>query len=158
MSTATLFAAGVGILAVGWLWFYIVRPILEDYGIIVNSSEDAAPVVMSRSEKEQPPSPRPSLETANQTDRQTEQPPRIKADDLLTLCRLMRAAGIGREDAQEAFRASGLPFNNNVWAKAQPPAKPVDDEDDTLVTPYAGRRTRASYYPDEPELEFNAPS
>lgn len=47
---ATLFAISVSILILGWLWFYIVRPILEDYGVIVAPESvkdyaDAAPVV-----------------------------------------------------------------------------------------------------------------
>lgn len=31
---ATLFIIGVSIVIAGWLWFYVVRPILEDYGVI----------------------------------------------------------------------------------------------------------------------------
>lgn len=101
-----------------------------------------------------------SLETEPQTDRQTEQTAKIRAEELLTLFKLMRKAGIGREDAQAACKASGLPFNNNVWRDAAPPSKavqPADENDDELITPYAGRRTRASYYPDQPELEYESP-
>jgi hypothetical protein len=59
MSAATLLAVGVTILCAGWLWFYIVRPILEDFGWItdgetVNTSQDRARAVMSRSEDSTP--------------------------------------------------------------------------------------------------------
>jgi hypothetical protein len=34
---------------------------------------------------------------------------------------------------------------------------PEDAPDDLTPTPYAGRMTRASYYPNEPELEYHPP-
>lgn len=158
MTAATLFAWGVGILTLGWLWFYIVRPMLEDFGWIVNDNADSVPDNMSSADEGTSVSLRPSLETGKQTDRQTEQQPRIKAEQFLTVFRVMRAHGVGREEAAAAFKSAGLPFNNNVWRDAEPPAKSVAaDDDDVLVTPYAGRRTRASYYPEEPELEYQSP-
>lgn len=152
---ATLFGLCVFILFVGWLWFYIARPILVD---VVNTYRVDDVDNMSSAAYSEPPSRGPSLETDSETDRQTEQTPKIKAEELLTVCKLMRAHGIGREDAQAAFKASGLPFNNNVWRDAAPASKPTQEEDDdVLITPYAGRRTKASYYPDDPELEYRAP-
>jgi hypothetical protein len=35
---ATLFAILVTIVIAGWLWFYIARPILVDYGVIRTAS------------------------------------------------------------------------------------------------------------------------
>jgi len=141
------FSILVTIVIAGFLWFWIVRPILEDFNLIaprsVNDYEEAAPIVMSRSEDNAPASLRPSLETGNQTDRQTEQVPRIRAEELLTLYRLMRAAGIGREEAAAAFKASGLPFNNNVWRDATP-------EEPPHVTPIVGRATNAQFDHDYP--------
>jgi len=97
------------------------------------------------------------LDPVEVIDNKTKQP-RIKAEQLLTLYKLMRQAGIGRDDAQAAFKASGLPFNNNVWRDAEPPARAAQVDDDEFVTPFAGRRTRASYYPDQPELEYQSPA
>lgn len=37
MLAPTLFAAFVAIVIAGWLWFYVVRPILEDYGVMCAS-------------------------------------------------------------------------------------------------------------------------
>lgn len=70
---AQIFAIAVTIVIAGWLWFYIVRPILEDFGLIepresVNTSQD----IMSLA----PPAP-----MADDTDRQTDRPS-VSADNL----------------------------------------------------------------------------
>lgn len=129
-----------------------VREQLYGYAT-VNDYADAAPVVMSRSDDSAPASWRPSLETQAETDRQTEETPRIKAAELLTLYKLLRELGCDREPAAAAFKASGLPFNNNVWRDAEPPAKPAAPA--PYVTPIVGRPTSAKFesdpdYPFEP--------
>jgi hypothetical protein len=73
---ATLFMIAASIVTIGWLWFYVARPILEDFGIIrvddaaesVNHSQD----VMSH-----PATPAPAQTTDRQADR-----PSVSADDL----------------------------------------------------------------------------
>jgi hypothetical protein len=64
---ATLFSVLVTIVIIGFLWFYIARPILEDYGVLaprsVNGFQEAVSV-MSR-ENDQ-------TEADEQTDRQTD--------------------------------------------------------------------------------------
>lgn len=157
---AILFAICVTILAVGWLWFYIARPMLEGFGWIVdeetvNDYENSDPYVMSRSDDSPSPSLRPSLETGNETDRQTEPAARIKAEELLTLCKVMRAAGIGREEASAAFKASGLPFNNNVWRDAAPAQSRAGDAE--YRTPIVGRPTSAKFETD-PDYPYQAPA
>lgn len=109
----------------------------------VNNYTDSAPHVMSRSEDSAPASSRLSNETQVETDRQTEPMPAIRAEQLLTIYKTMRAAGISREDAAAAFKASGLPFNNNVWAKAAPP-----QDGAAYVTPIVGRPTSARFETD----------
>ena len=79
-----------------------------------------------------------SLETDARQTPDALAPSKMKAEELLTVCRLMRAYGIKREDAQAAFTASGLPFNNNVWASAAPPPA-------SHITPVAGRPTDADF-------------
>jgi hypothetical protein len=124
---------------------------LEDFGVInVNDNHQAAPVVMSRSDNTPAQSPRPSLETGNQTDGQTDMQPRIRAEQLLTVYKLMRAAGIGREDAAAAFKAAGLPFNNNVWRDAEPKSE--------HVTPIVGRPTSARFDITDPDYPYQAPA
>lgn len=149
---AMIFAGGVTILIIGFLWFYIARPMLEDFGLIVNDYEDAAPHVMSRSDVVSPPSAPSSLETdkAQTTDRQPA--PAFSRDVMLDTYKLLRKYGVPREEARPVLKAMGMPLDNNVWVTAAPA------DDDVLVTPYAGRRTRASYYPDEPELEYKSPA
>lgn len=115
------------------------------YGYAVNSYADN----MSSDTDYDAPSMASSLETRNETDRQTA---RIKAEELLTLCKVMRSAGVNREDAAAAFKASGLPFNNNVWAKAQPTSNGA-----SYVTPIVGRVTNAKFESD-PDFPYVAPS
>lgn len=66
---AILFSVAVTILIVGWLWFYIARPILIDYGVIRVDDEGE---IVSRSQavmasRESPATP------DEQTDRQTDE-------------------------------------------------------------------------------------
>jgi len=110
------------------------------------------PSVMSRWEEKGMVDRPSSLETQKQTDGQTEPQPRIKAEELLTLCKTMRAAGISREDAAAAFKASGLPFNNNVWAKAAPVNLAGN-----YVTPIVGRATNAQFETDR-DFPYQAPA
>lgn len=59
---AQIFAILVTIVIVGWLWFYIVRPILEGFGVVrpvesVNSSQDvksrpAAPIIADEPDRQ----------------------------------------------------------------------------------------------------------
>lgn len=153
---ATIFAIGVSILILGWLWFYIARPILEDYGIIVAPErvkhyEDAAPVVMSRSvdaTSENAPS---SLQTDS---RQTADRPMMRVptpDEMLDIFRVLRAAGIKREVLRGPWRAAGLPLDNNLWTQAAPHAP---DESLTL-TPIAQRPTNAEFR--DPEFAYEPP-
>jgi len=121
-----LLVMGLGSMALGW--------VVSTYDTLMSRVKEA-PAQSSPS----------SLETDARQTRDALAPPRMKAEELLTLCRLMRSAGINREDAQAAFMASGLPFNNNVWASAKPPPPPH-------ITPVAGRPTDADF----PYQDINA--
>ena len=121
-------ALGLGLLSmlIGW----VVKTYDRLRGRAMSSAGDLAP-------QSSPPSQDQRETDARQT---TPAPalPKRRAEEFLTLCRLMRAAGIKREAAQAAFMASDLPFNNNVWARAEPPPA-------AHVTPYAGRATDADF-------------
>ena len=90
--------------------------------------------LMSRAEE----APTQSLPSSLETDARQTRDAKPRAEEYLTLCKLMRRHGISREDAQAAFSANGLPFNNNVWASAKPPPA-------ARVTPVAGRPTDADF-------------
>lgn len=125
----------------------------------VNTSPGVAPIIMSRSEGSVPPSAPSSLETDGRRTETTAPGPKFTEDQLLTLYAGLRAHGMVRDKASQLLKASGIPMNNNLWTRAAPPpapGAPVED-DDSVLTPIAGRRTRASYYPEEPDLEFNPP-
>ncbi len=76
-------------------------------------------------------------------------------EELLTMYQVLRAHNMSRETARKMLNGVRLPLDNNLWAEAAP--KPVAADDAEIVTPYAGRRTKATYYPDDPDLEFRAP-
>lgn len=149
---AVLFATCVCILAAGFVWFYVVRPILEDYGVIVKPSEEAPPVVMSRSRNDVVLYSPSSLQTDSvQTDRQPASAAPGRAE-LLTLYQTMRAAGIGREKARPVLKAVGLPLDNNLWAEAAPSA-----DEAPHVTPIVGRPTSARFETDA-DYPYQAPA
>lgn len=57
--------------------------------------------------------------------------------------------------ANEIYKLVG--GNRNEVLSAVREVRPQQQSTD-YVTPYAGRRTKASYYPEEPELEYTPPS
>lgn len=103
--------------------------------------------VMSRNENAVPPStPLSQRQTAPQTDRQAV-PPVLPRNVMLDMYRLMRKYGIPREEARPIIKAAGVPLDNNLWTLAAP-------DDDTQLTPIAGRPTSAQFQDD---LEFHPP-
>jgi hypothetical protein len=119
----------------------------------VNHSAKSAPVVMSRSsESEHHISPS-SLQTDSRQTTDSAARALPSRDVMLDTYRLLRKHGMAREEARPMLKALGLPLDNNLWTEAAPPSK----DDDVLITPYAGRATKRSFYPDEPELEYQAP-
>jgi hypothetical protein len=76
---------------------------------------------------------------------------RFTEQELLTLYGGLRAQGMTRDAATRLLKASGIPMNNNLWARAAPP------EDDMMLTPIAGRPTRAAYYESDPALQYQEP-
>jgi hypothetical protein len=113
----------------------------------------APPVVMSRSEDGDTRL-RPSV---SQTDNSqtTDSAPRAlpSRDVMLDTYKLLRKYGIPREEARPILKAAGLPLDNNLWSQAAPA-----QNDAIYITPIAGRPTSASYYPNDPDLEFQPPN
>jgi hypothetical protein len=120
----------------------------------IDSSAKSSSVVMSRT----PEPDRRLIASVSETDgkqssdRQTIAKP--TEQQMLDIFKALRAAGVKREAIAGPWRAAGLPIDTNLWSKAAPSEK--DDDDDTIVTPWAGRRTKASYY-DDPRLEYQQP-
>lgn len=164
---AQVFIFCVSIVILGWLWFFIVRPILEAYGgvrpmesVKDHKSVTPAPIlIMSREEVAPLPSLPSPLETDGRRTETTAPQAKFTEDQLLTLYAGLRAHGMVRDKASQILKGAGIPMNNNLWAKAAtpPPSTAPAEDDDVLVTPFAGRRTRASFYPDSPDLEYNDP-
>lgn len=154
MDPGTIFFLSlIAFVAVGAIWFRIVRPAIEDYRELSRESAGDADV-MSRAMEIDEATIAPSAlrQTAPQTD-QTAAPPPIPRDVMIDTLRSLREHGYSREQARALLRGLRQPLDNNLWTAAAPPER----NDDEIVTPFAGRRTKASYYPDNPELEFEPP-
>jgi hypothetical protein len=123
----------------------------------VNSLPEPAPAIMSQPKPPAPQSTPSSLRTDDGRTETTAPQSKFTEEQLLTLYTFLRGLGATRDKATPILKASGIPMNNNLWSKAQAPAPPPVEDDDTHITPFAGRRTRASYYPDDPKLEFQDP-
>lgn len=117
----------------------------------VNSSEEAAPSVMSRGTQSAPENSPSSLrQTAIQTDRQEERAAPTR-DIMLNTYRVLRKHGMPREEARGMLKALGLPLDNNQWTEAAPVA-----EEPTQRAPVSGRPIPAGvrFHEDDPDLEY----
>ena len=140
-----IFALGTFVI-LGFVWFFVARPALEGLGFLpttVNSIEDEAPAVMSRSEDEGAGLSASSLQTQAQTDRQTGKPAPLPREIMVDICQSLRAHGYGRDEARSLLRKMGQPLDNNVWADSIPP-------EPQYRTPIAGRATGAAFDADFP--------
>lgn len=139
---------GVIGLMVAWTRFLDWRAARQS----VKPSPPAHPVVMSRAPDSAPPSIRPSLQTDGA---QTSDRPMIPVptrEEMLDIFRILRAAGVNRETLRGPWRAAGLPLDNNLWSQAAAAA-----EDETRLTPIAGRPTRATFQEADPDLAYKPP-
>lgn len=117
---------------------------------VVKHSQDAPPVVMSRT----PINDRPSMPSSVQTDGvqtpdQTEDTA-ARRQKLLDTYRPLRKLGMSRDDARVFLSRWNIPLDNNLWADAAPP-------DDVHRTPIVGRPTSAVFETD-PDYPYQAPA
>lgn len=145
MDVAELLIAAFTLSAMGYYW-------LKKHGYIraaskhsVNRSQVGNSEIMSRTPDLEPvEAASDHRQTASQTDQTPAAAPKPQPATLDT-CKSLRAHGYTREEARAFLRGMDRTLDNNVWAAAQPPAVDPDDE---LVTPFAGRVTKRSYYTD----------
>jgi hypothetical protein len=147
-----LFSILVTIVIIGFLWFYIARPFLEDFGIIrVNTFEEDEACVMSRPADSDTPSSSSSLETDNRQTAQTPMIPLPSRAVMLDTFRLLRNYGIPREEARPIIKALGLPLDNNLWTEAMPRNDALPDPPRVLQVRDNGSAPRAiPFDPDYP--------
>ena len=153
---AILFAACVVIVTAGVIWFHILRPMLESFGLIrapaepeaVNDYQEADAVVMSRASIAADENPPPSLQTDSRQTTDRPMMPTPARDVMLDTYRSLRKHGYAREEARAMLKALGLPLDNNLWSKAT--------EEPTERAPISGRPIPpgVKYHEDEPELEY----
>lgn len=111
-----------------------------------------APIILSSSPPRLASEAAPSVQTDGQTRGDRAMMPTPTTTQILDSCRVLRQAGLTRDQARAALKALGLPLDNNLWSQAAP----IDDGQ-VIVTPFAGRVTRREYYPDDPGLVYQEP-
>lgn len=137
----------IGIIPVAKLvWKSFIQPRVSTI------TPSALPVVMSNRPVPPTPSASPSLETDAPKAPDRPMMPVPTRDQMLDIFKVLRAAGVGREAIGPAWRAAGLPLNNNLWSDAAP-----DPDEDMILTPIARRPVDGKYYPNNPELEYKGP-
>lgn len=139
----TIVTGVVGSAALGWLERRAVSNVTPSPAPDITSSPAPEPAAIASP-------PRTDAGTDGRTPPIT---PELRPASLDTV-RELRAHGFTRDAARALLRGLGYSLGNNTWADAAP-ATPADD--DEIITPYAGRRTKASYYPENPELEYVEP-
>ena len=152
-----LYLFGAAVLVLGVLWFHVIAPMLEGFGLLPGAESvkpDApAPAEVTSSGREQQNAFAPSAAQTDSPPASDRQPaPAITREQMLDAAKVLRAAGLSREGGRAVFAALGLPLDNNLWAQAAPP-EPAED----YATPIAGRPTRREFYQDEPALAYTPP-
>jgi hypothetical protein len=163
-----LFWICVVILGSGWLYFYVARPILEAYNIVgplesVNGlgvEESTPKPVMSNPETAKPavpvhrvpvPVPGTPLDTAWIAANLTE-------DQLFEVIALARnRQGKSLYSGKRIYSMVG--GNHGVFLAKLRRLRGGDlsEDDDDMLTPIAGRPTRAAYYESDPALQYQEP-
>lgn len=159
---AVLFSWLVAIVITGFLWFYVVRPILEDYELIapraVNDYQEAnadAARVMSRETAQTTR----QTETDNQTDRVSEADQWLDRLDVdrtkIALIELLVYSGWGVGEIRSVLKGDSNVLGVEIEAArkrlgAEPDAPPY-------TTPYAGRPTSAQFFETDAELAYQPP-
>lgn len=159
---ATIFGIAVTIVIAGFLWFYVARPILEDFGVIRDGEpvktyrvpNEALPIVMSRSEGQ--------TRQTDQTDRQTDQMSeadqwleRLEVDRTKTaLIELLVYSDWQVGEIRAAVKGDSGAIGKEIEAARQRLGKPPSV---SYRTPIAGRPTDPRLWQDDPELQYEAP-
>lgn len=172
---AQIFGIAVTIVILGWLWFFVVRPILEDYKVIrptesVKNYERAAPIVTSPilpSKQEEAPQQRAGIKPpiplsglVSGTDTADFDLAAVPSDltyeeVVAILAGQMTPAGKPAYSGKKIYGLVGGNYNDftalmrRLRVKDEAPAEPPES-----VTPIAGRVTRAGFREVDPELSY----
>lgn len=159
---AVLFSVAVTIVIAGFLWFYVVRPILEDFEVIgprtVNTFQEADPPaarIMSRETAQTGQTDR----ADRQTDRVSVADPwieRLKVDRTKTaLIELLVDSAWGVGEIRSVLKGDttvlGVEIENARKRRGAEPEEP------TYRTPIVGRPTSAQFFETDPELAYQPP-
>lgn len=160
---AELFTAAVAILILGFLWFWVVRPILADFGVLRVSVETPAHSVEERGQGDRVPSaginpPTPVSVSVSNSDTGTFDldavPSDLTYEEVVTiLAGQMTATGKPVYSGKKIYGLVGGNYNEfsalmrDLRTKDDAPAEPI-----ASITPIAKRPTRATFQENDPEL------
>lgn len=163
---ATIFAACVVFLCAGLLWFNVLRPVLEDYGVIVAdkdmSTSDDVPIYQENIAERRSYAVEQVTEQAGTGG--AEHVPNIVieigtySDEALLniLARVRDADGEYRFAESRIGRFIGGRLEDRIAQVRHARGVVEQPKPQGYITPIAGRPTKASYY-DNPELEYQSP-
>lgn len=162
-----LFSIAVTILGIGFLWFFVARPILEDYGVIepravkdYQLTAEFAPPVMSREIVQTIPVPDPMVSvplSGTQLDT-AEIAYNLTEDQILEVLALARdAKGKYLYSGKKIYALVGGNYGQFLATMRElRDGDSGDMPDEPMIrTPIAGRPTKASYF--DPELAYQPP-
>lgn len=141
---------------VGVVWFFVLRPALEDWGVIAPRGE-AEPVktfTPTRQNAEEPPKPiilvsPPDIYQPSKADILRN----LTEREMVQLLASKKTANKWRWSANKIYLHFGGDRNEVMnWIREVRGSE--DEGDDIAVNPWSGRQTKRSYYPDEPQLEY----
>lgn len=164
---AQLFVLGVGLVAAGLIYFHIVRPILESFGFFLAPAEQLSSVspapassVMSKATQTGQTG---QTDETDETDERVSVPsapvPRLQLDKTrAAVIELLLTAGWTVAD----FRRENILRGDNTAISAELDAARarlgLDGARVIEVRANGGPPKLVSYYPDNPELEYRAPT
>lgn len=155
---AYVFAACVLIVTAGVIWFHIVRPILEDYGVIRTEAE---PENVNRSQAVlAEPEPRRSIDVPRVNQLEPDEPPfvnaeelHLNADEVVAVARMIKHNATAAKPSKSATIQAGFGVSRGGSAAYQRASAIYDilfgQPAPAIETPLAGRRTRASFPSDK---------
>jgi hypothetical protein len=157
-----LYLTAAAVVSCGAIWFYIVRPMLEDWGLLaprdVSDNAPPAPVVMSRAAPEAA-----SISIDTSTIPAKSEPPKAELTERAIVQWMAQQKTVdGWRWSANAIYQHMRGNRNEVmgWVREVRGGKPESpaEDDDLTLTPFAGRVTRRSFYQDDPELEYQPPA
>lgn len=158
MAEIYLTLAAIG--CVGVVWFFVLRPALEDWGVLRPREEEAEPVkAFTPTRQNDEPKPTPPIPVSQNIIPVLYQEDKasilrnLTERELVQLLAAKKTANKWRWSANKIYLHFGGDRNEVMnWIREIRGGE--EEGDDLAVNPWSGRQTKRSYYPNNPELEY----